>query len=378
MNDWLSVVYALGVIQGILLAIILFLFKSANRKGNTVLGVLLVLFSWFLFEEYCESSGLTDRFPKVLLSTFTFDLAFGPLIYLYALSLTGQSEQWKRKGIHLLPFILLTFSFWIFHFGTREGAFAWLMPSPSAMFICMVNAKLIFESIYFFMAISVLRKNTDAGTFRLPGKQINTRWLYRFLIIILIAMIPLLILFNLDILYPGRFPQSDIYSGWLITICIYAIAFTALRNPLVFKGMENPDYYLEKIKETTAPRYKTSSLTDSQKKEYTRKLLAFMEQVKPYKDFQVKLEDVSKGVNIPTHQLSQIINEVLEKNFYEFINHYRVKEAKEMIAEPGTENKSLLGIAMDAGFNSKSTFNRVFKEFTGVTPSAYKKHTTNS
>ena len=72
------------------------------------------------------------------------------------------------------------------------------------------------------------------------------------------------------------------------------------------------------------------------------------------------------------HLLSQVINEQLGVNFFNFVNQYRVEEFKERLADPSNRNFSLLGIAFDSGFNSKSTFNRIFRNTTGLTPSRYR------
>ncbi|MEZ4851347.1 MAG: helix-turn-helix domain-containing protein [Bacteroidia bacterium] len=73
---------------------------------------------------------------------------------------------------------------------------------------------------------------------------------------------------------------------------------------------------------------------------------------------------------LPNH-LSQLINEKEGRNFYQFVNHYRVEEFKRRVELPESKHLSLLGLAMECGFNSKSTFNSVFKQMVGVTPSGY-------
>lgn len=74
--------------------------------------------------------------------------------------------------------------------------------------------------------------------------------------------------------------------------------------------------------------------------------------------------------------MSHLINAGLGENFYDFINKYRVEEVKRLMADPQKQNYNLLGIALEAGFKSKSTFNLIFKRFTGLTPTEYKKNIT--
>ena len=89
-----------------------------------------------------------------------------------------------------------------------------------------------------------------------------------------------------------------------------------------------------------------------------------------------RFDSLSKQFGVNRNQLSQLINEGVGENFYDFINKYRVEEVKRLMADPQKQNYSLLGLALDAGFKSKSTFNLVFKRFTGLTPTEYKKNIT--
>ncbi|GAA4110962.1 hypothetical protein GCM10022393_08340 [Aquimarina addita] len=118
-------------------------------------------------------------------------------------------------------------------------------------------------------------------------------------------------------------------------------------------------------------RYKRSSLSDQQRREYMDLILNFMNTEKPYLNSELTQKELADQLNISTHYLSEVLNSNFGKNFYSFINLYRVEEAKRSL-ENDSENLTMLAIAYDAGFNSKASFNRVFKDVTGVTPSSYK------
>ncbi|HTE33290.1 MAG TPA: helix-turn-helix domain-containing protein, partial [Chryseolinea sp.] len=94
----------------------------------------------------------------------------------------------------------------------------------------------------------------------------------------------------------------------------------------------------------------------------------------PYLDPELTLSQLAKDLNIGRSQLSQLINDSIGDNFYDFINKYRTEEVKRLMNDPKVKNFSLLGLALEAGFKSKSTFNLIFKRFTGLTPTAYKKN----
>ena len=105
---------------------------------------------------------------------------------------------------------------------------------------------------------------------------------------------------------------------------------------------------------------------------YADKITQYMNTAKPYLDADLTLPGLAIMLQIPPHHLSRVINEKFGINFFDFINQYRIEEVKSKIVNPEFDNLTLLGIAFDCGFNTKSAFNRVFKKMTGLTPSEYK------
>jgi len=120
-------------------------------------------------------------------------------------------------------------------------------------------------------------------------------------------------------------------------------------------------------------RYKTSTLSSEKKEEYLEKIIHSLEEKKLYRQGNIKLQSFSEMVSIKPHCISQVVNEKLNKNFRELINSYRIREAKKSLMDPALKDSSILEIAFDVGFNSKSAFNRVFKKHTGLTPSQFRK-----
>ncbi len=102
-------------------------------------------------------------------------------------------------------------------------------------------------------------------------------------------------------------------------------------------------------------------------------LLVFMDSDKPFLNPELTIQELSNRVNIQKHHLTYIINNGLHKNFFNFVNEYRVEEFKKKAANTNYDHLTLLAIAFDSGFNSKSSFNNIFKNITGQTPSEYKK-----
>ena len=101
------------------------------------------------------------------------------------------------------------------------------------------------------------------------------------------------------------------------------------------------------------------------------KLAAYMDNMKPYINPKLTLVELATGLKQPPYILSRIINAGYDKNFFDFINGYRIDEFKRRIEDPKFRNYTLLSIAFDVGFNSKTAFNRSFKKITNETPSSY-------
>ena len=128
-------------------------------------------------------------------------------------------------------------------------------------------------------------------------------------------------------------------------------------------------FYIRKLKK----KYKNSTLDPQKAEECLKKLLQLLDVEKLYKDETLSLNTLSRKLSIAPRYLSQITNDLLNKNFRDLLNNYRIEEAKEMLLKPGKNDRSILEIAFEVGFNSKEVFNRCFKKYTGMTPSEFKK-----
>ncbi|WP_291870408.1 AraC family transcriptional regulator [Maribacter sp.] len=132
--------------------------------------------------------------------------------------------------------------------------------------------------------------------------------------------------------------------------------------------------YKEKSnKEDSSKKYKNSSLKKQDRELYMNRVLEYMEQEKPYLDFDLTQAELAKNLEINTHHLSEVLTLSFEQNFYNFINIYRIDNAQKMLKNPEFKNYKIEAIAYDSGFKSKASFNRVFKNTIGKTPSEFRK-----
>jgi AraC-like DNA-binding protein len=196
-------------------------------------------------------------------------------------------------------------------------------------------------------------------------EKINLRWLQYLLSAFVIAW-----LVTLAIQLSAATPQAFNYSWLLVAVVTFLIGYMGLRQPEIFAGEENLVSGSEGIQKK---KYEKSALTADKAGQYLAKLQKLMAAEKPFLDKDLTLNSLAEKLSIPSHHLSQIINESLRQNFFEFVNSHRVEEAKKLLLDPANRHLNLAEIGHKAGFNSVSSFNAVFKKFVQMTPSRYQK-----
>jgi AraC-like DNA-binding protein len=140
----------------------------------------------------------------------------------------------------------------------------------------------------------------------------------------------------------------------------------------VESGLADDEHPTTEKPQVTTEKYAGSGLTRQQKMQLIHKLENLMTNEKIFINSDLSIEDVALRLDTRTKNVSQIINEHYQRNFYNFINQYRIAEAQRLLNTKEFEKYSILGIAQSVGFVSKSTFNTAFKRHTGVTPSEFK------
>jgi AraC-like DNA-binding protein len=175
-----------------------------------------------------------------------------------------------------------------------------------------------------------------------------------------------LIVAHLILIYFG----VDLTSIYYITIPVFLTIFVYV---LGYHGLKQPEIIIQPEEESSDKKYERSTLTEEKSEEYLIRLIDIMKNQKPYLESDLTLLKLAEQLGISTHHLSQVINEKLSQNFYDFVNNYRVEEAKRLLLEPTKNAYTIFAIAAESGFNSKSAFNSCFKKFTNLTPSEFKK-----
>jgi AraC-like DNA-binding protein len=207
-------------------------------------------------------------------------------------------------------------------------------------------------------------------------EKLKLNWLlYLILGIALVWLLELIQIFLIDIAgKPENIAYNYIYTA--VSVLIYLVTYKGLRQPEIFeeidlKEKENDGRLIDVNQESSS--YSKSGLSEINAQQIINQLKELMEKEKPYLKSNLSLADLSSSLGISSHNLSEAINTKLNKSFYDFINYYRVEEVKKLMKNKRYNSYSILSLAFEAGFNSKSSFNSIFKKVAGVTPTEFRR-----
>lgn len=371
LNTW-TILLLFAAAQGLFLALVLFTQQRGNRRANRVLALLILLFSLRLVETVGYWTKYLLEFPHFWLTTAAFSFLFGTLLYFYAKFLTAENLKLsKRDLLHFLPFAL--YLGWLVSFYRLSGDIKLRilqkilavekleMPWPYFIFFLLQISHML---VYTWLTLRLLKAHSQSVKGNgISLEKISVNWLRR--LAIGFGSFVLLTLLYVIWLQLG-FPYSRAVDALVLIAMagqIYIIGYMTLRQPEIFSG---------NLALKNAPKYEKSALTPARAETYLTRLLHAIETEKLFINSDLKLQDLAQKLDIPTHHLSQIINEKLGQNFFDFLNQYRVEEAKKYLIDPAKQPYTILSIALEVGFNNKASFNTAFKKHTGMTPSHFR------
>ena len=300
-----------------------------------------------------------------------FSLFYAPYFFIITKGILNQPVLKKRIHLHLFPFYLFSVAFVFI-------IFLHLLQIIKENEIRLYNNVNLTVTVLSFVTYAIIIKtnlkrvqNDNGNPFHFLQKQLVSNVIS----IMLVCGCVVSILKALHFVYPKLIDveiRTTIYLH-LLLMPILAIRYTlksvAKETSPITSPEENEPRIL--IIETTK-RYQKSGIDETDLSLYEEKILKHIKKNKPYLDAELSLEDLAKQTGIPKHHVTQTLNDKMEKSFYQFINEYRIEEAKCKLKNE-KEEVSMLSLAFDVGFNSKSSFNNNFKKLTGHTPSSYRK-----
>lgn len=363
--DLLSILSIFGAAQGLLLGVALLSVKQGNKTANRLLAALIFVVSIFIFGAVIRSVGYESLYPHLSRIHDPFTFLVGPLFFLYLRTLIIKVPDFPRKNfLHFIPFGICILYLIPYYFQSAETKLNILLieyGQGSLSEWYYVRSALVIVHVFIYLALSIwivvshLRKTKEARVKMDRNILLHIRFLVFSIIVLWVVAV---LRFALD-----DTERTNLLVPLGIGIMIYGLGYIHLKNP-VAPGETN---------DTATPKYEKSTLLPERSDRYLKKLLQIMETEKPYLDGELTLQKMAERLSIPPHHLSQTINEQLDQTFSDFVNVYRVEEVKRRLHDPAKKHYSILAIAEDAGFNTKSSFNSVFKKHTGITPSEFRK-----
>jgi AraC-like DNA-binding protein len=348
-------------------------FLFANRRGkavsNGLLGIFFLVIGLNLLDNLLLIKGVYAGHEGFGLWSIWLLLLFGPLLYLYTQSVLYKDFRLTmRKGWHFLPFVvlfLLTEIYWQTLGPAERHAKLGQIIARRAPAYQQWDSALIFIQFFLYMIASFRLigrfRKAAAETFS-DYRRTDIGWLFNTLLFFTMTMALAAVnsLIGLTPLASYWWPVFLVVIG-LIWVYINVVLLKALRDSELFGVLEEDLKVLSKEEKR------------SDWKRVLGQVEAHMNSQRPWLDPDLTLEQLASQVQLRPKLLSQAINEGSGKNFFEFINQYRIEEAKRLLTDPADKKITVLEVLYQVGFNSKSSFNTVFKKQTGLTPSEFKK-----
>ncbi len=371
MREIFGTICIAGAIQAVLLFFALII-KRNNRRANLFLSIFMFFTAVDALELYLASRGHVLFSQPYQVSIIPYSFVFGPSLFLYSALMTARIDRLTRRHLLLYaPFlVILTANIILFLFFDTPVA---PRAVPAAHMI-IGGGGFIFEAILYAASLRMIH----AYTARLKEyfSAIDTLKLSLFRAALAVLFI-VVIVFFLSLISEGgvrrEYKLPDIIAVLVSMGLGFAFALMAMIQPEIFNRVR----LMEKAVPGDAggepsPKYEKLRLPDTKEEQYSRMLKELMEDRKLYLKEELTLQDLADELSLSPQHLSMLLNVRFRQNFYNFVNAYRVEEVKRKLADPACTHGNILSIAFGAGFNSKSTFNTMFKKFTGKTPKQFR------
>lgn len=364
-----SALFLISIAQGLFLISLIAYRGSKNPLASRLIITLLLL---MIFTNLGYLAGLTNirnYIPQLFGVPFGMMLLFGPLFYFYSKSVIDNSFTWKNKyWLHfILYFIQVFVNLPLFLMDNNQWAGFINSFLSGHLTIGRVELFIFFIQdfqLFIYILLTFRWMHTAKGNKGSPQYIISitsrVKWLKELTFCFSLFLVTVFVLYVFTLI-GGKYNPTANYLYTVVTSgIIYFVAYKLVLNPELISPDFTQKYraYMQFIGE------------DGEK--YLQKMRLLMNETKVFTNPELKLSLLAEQVGLPPHQVSKLINEKFGKSFNDYVNEYRVNEFILRINDSKFQSLSIYGIALDVGFNSKSSFNTAFKKITGKTPSEYK------
>ncbi len=326
---------------------------KANIKANRWFGLFLLMWaSYWMDEIIFITSGVKITINKNIIVGFL--QFFTPIVFFISVNFfTSPGNRFSSRSLLCLivPIVYLGI----------------LLMDSDALYPLQLALVLVHSIFYSTFSLVKIRKHQgNIQQFASSTDDINLNWL-EYIIYATIFLSILVTVFNMVFF---ELPLN-VYINAIVLVVVYFIGYNALKQNEIFPKDKVIDEEVNSDKDEEEPK---RQLISEQKLDIIKKDLDnLMMEKERYLDSDLNLIGLAKDLNITSHQLSYVINKGYSENFFQFVNKYRVEKAKRMLADDSKNNLSILGLAFESGFSSKTSFNTTFKKMTGQTPTEFKK-----
>lgn len=331
---------------------------KVNRKANFWFGLFLFLWSTFWMDEILLLiTGRTIEFHSLLPIRFVQFLT--PVFFYFSvLFYTNPSFKFKITDFKFLLFpaaFLICLVCIALGIGTIFGSLSVILILIQALFYTGLSY------------ITIRKHQRKIQQFSSNTEGIDLNWL-EYIILVLFMVNIIYVIYNL--FYDPK--SLNFFINTVFLLVIYLVGYYSLKQKEIYPLEEKQREELITIDEVSDPEeVKKKLISDEELSKIKTALEDLMEVEKPYLESELNLIRLAEMLSVSTHHLSYVINTGFEKNFFQYVNEFRVEHAKILLKE--NTKLSILGIAYESGFNSKTSFNTTFKKLTGQTPSEFKK-----
>jgi AraC-like DNA-binding protein len=364
-----------GILQSMILSGILIFSRKGKRSANVIGGLFVLIcslhFSWSLMID----TNVPDIFRQIFWFPYSYLLAIGPLLFFYTKSLTTPHYRINiKETVHFLPvaaevliqliFIVESIRNNIVHYDVH--GFLWfrvLEFTGTAASILMYGRK--------SLELIRIHESSIAQNFS-NQKNITLIWLFT-LIKFLRVLWMFWLTFELSFILFLQFQMHFIPVYLVLYILLGGVTYSTYW--IGIQALGKSEMLIEKIP-VTVPAGNTSvysRLSESEFGGYVESISQLMRQEKLYLHESLSLRMLANRLQMDPNLVSYVLNTILHKSFHDYVNELRIEEVKSKIESPAYSHFKIVEIAYECGFNSKATFNRVFKKLTGISPSEYKK-----
>jgi AraC-like DNA-binding protein len=398
-------VYLLCAAQGLLVFAVLWS-RRQNRSANRLLGLAILAIAVSSAYVLYLRTGFYERHPRWLFVIDTLPVLYGPAFFLYACALTGQPS--RRPWLHFIPFGLYTLvELPRLLMAPEDKLQTFLTEKLSGGSELLMAAALAFDVLglcYFVAALLHVHsyRRSLAGRFS-NFDRINLRWLSWLLSVLLVLWLGSM---------AGYVSEHSllIYVHASLGIVMYAIAYLNAVQPQIFAGPveEEPapaaaesslNEAVAQDREPADPdrpslldlelpavddgqqlpfKYVKARLKPEQAQAIAQRIEQLFDTERLYLDPELALTALAERLDVPSHHVSQVLNEHFAKSFYDFVNGYRVEELKRRLRDPQHSSDKISSLGIDCGFSTKSTLNANFRKHAGMTPREYREQLSSS